>query len=294
MDGVLVIDKPQGITSHDVVVIARRALGESRIGHTGTLDPLATGVLALACGQATRLVSFLTASDKEYLAGIRFGLTTDSYDVTGKETDRSGAVPSRAVLVDVLESLRGDYLQPPPPVSAKRIEGRRAYALARAGTPTQPASVPVRVPCVELQSFEEGVATVRIVCSAGFYVRALAHAAGERAGTGACLQALRRVRSGDFTLSHAVTIEELQRAPGAATGRAITTDRLLPGMPAAALTPEGLERVSHGRDIGPEHVAGGWPERSPWVRLTTTQGLLRALAVPGSAPRALHPSVVLS
>src|SRR5678815_5909757 len=124
MDGVIVVDKPEGLTSHDVVSAARRLLGERRIGHTGTLDPLATGVLPLACGRATRLVRFLTASDKEYEATIRFGFTTDSYDVTGTETSRSGRTPGRTVVAAALAELTGDYLQMPPAFSAKKVAGR--------------------------------------------------------------------------------------------------------------------------------------------------------------------------
>src|SRR5688572_21411291 len=117
MDGVLVIDKPEGVTSHDVVAVARRCLGEQRIGHTGTLDPLATGVLPLACGRATRLVRFLTAADKDYDAVIRFGLSTDSYDITGTETSRSARTPSRAAVEEAVGSLRGTYDQMPPAFS---------------------------------------------------------------------------------------------------------------------------------------------------------------------------------
>src|SRR6267142_727225 len=135
MDGVLIIDKPEGLTSHDVVAAARRLLGEKRIGHTGTLDPLATGVLPLACGRATRLVRFLSASDKEYDATIVFGVTTDTLDVTGTETSRSGRTPSREALVEAIASLTGDYLQMPPAYSAKKVGGRRAYVLARRDEP---------------------------------------------------------------------------------------------------------------------------------------------------------------
>src|SRR5690349_13493075 len=131
MDGVLVIDKPEGITSHDVVAIARRALREKRIGHTGTLDPMATGVLPLAIGRATRLVRFLTASDKEYVATVRFGLTTDTYDITGTPTAVNEARPVREAVDQALACLRGEYLQVPPAYSAKKIGGTRAYALAR-------------------------------------------------------------------------------------------------------------------------------------------------------------------
>src|ERR687884_592890 len=125
MDGVLVVDKPEGVTSHDVVIAARRVLNEKRIGHTGTLDPLATGVLPLACGRATRLVRFLTASDKDYEAVVLFGVTTDTLDVTGEETSRSGAVPSRDSIMAALRSFEGGQMQVPPAYSAKKVAGRR-------------------------------------------------------------------------------------------------------------------------------------------------------------------------
>jgi tRNA pseudouridine55 synthase len=135
VNGVLIVDKPSGMTSHDVVAAARRALREKRIGHTGTLDPLATGVLPLACGIATRLVRFLSASDKEYHATIRFGLTTDTYDIAGVEQTRSGKVPAAADVERALTSLRGEYDQMPPAYSAKKVGGQRAYDLARRNEP---------------------------------------------------------------------------------------------------------------------------------------------------------------
>ena len=300
IDGVLVIDKPPGMTSHDVVVAARRLLAQPRIGHTGTLDPMATGVLPLACGLATRLVSFLTASDKEYIAEIRFGLTTDSYDVTGKATGGTGAFPDRATILDGLQVFSGDYLQAPPPISAKKIGGRRAYELARNGTPVQPAPVPVHVETLDLIASDGAVATVRVRCSAGFYVRALAHALGQRTGTGACLQSLRRVRSGDFTISNALPIEDLHSTPDKVASHTVPLDSLLPHLPTAVLTADGEIHVSHGRDIGPDQVLGAWlgsglesSGAASWVRLVSTTGCLLAMAQPGATPDVLHPSVVL-
>ncbi len=298
MDGVLVIDKPTGMTSHDVVAAVRRLLGERRIGHTGTLDPMATGVLPLAIGRATRLVSLLTASTKEYLAEVRFGLTTDSYDVTGEETSCTGLIPDAGTLDQALTHLSGSYLQPPPPVSAKKIAGRRAYDLARAGTPVQPASVPVTV-SLELLGFGGGVATLRVRSSPGFYVRSLAHALGEVAGTGACLQALRRVASGDFTLASAIGLDRLQDSRGVAPASLLPLEQLLPGVPAVVLTADGEQRVSHGRDVGAPHVQSGWA--AGWLdqgvpahaRLFSGQGQLLALAVPGELSGFLHPSAVL-
>src|SRR5688572_29978346 len=210
MDGVIVVDKPEGLTSHDVVSAARRLLGEKRIGHTGTLDPLATGVLALVCGRATRLVRFLSACDKEYEATIRFGLTTDTFDITGEETSRTGEAPRREALLQALGELTGEYLQMPPAYSAKKVGGRRAYDFARKAEAVELTAVPVRVSRAELTDFSGIRATVSLTCSAGFYVRSFAHELGIRVNTGACLEALRRTRSGEFHVAEALSLESLQ------------------------------------------------------------------------------------
>lgn len=291
MDGVLVVDKPQGLTSHDVVAAARRALGETRIGHTGTLDPLATGVLPLAIGRATRLVRFLTASDKDYDATIRFGVTTDSYDITGAETGRTDLVPSRDALLDAVRALTGEYLQLPPAFSAKKVEGRRAYRLARQDQPVALAPAPVRVARADLLEFTGVRARVALTSSAGFYVRAFAHSLGELTGAGACLEALRRTRSGDFTLDTAVSMDAL-RDPATASGRCVPLEALLPRFPAVTLTERGLAYVSHGRELAPDDYAPA-PQDPAWVRLFDTTGALVALATPGLTPGSLHPSVVL-
>jgi tRNA pseudouridine55 synthase len=293
IDGVLVVDKPSGITSHDVVASARRALGEPRIGHTGTLDPLATGVLPLACGRATRLVQFLTASDKEYDARIRVGLATDTYDVTGREVSRSDLRPSGDEVAAALRTFEGALLQAPPPFSAKRVGGRRAYDLAREDQAVQPPAAPVSLRRVELRAWADGVAVVGVVCSAGFYVRSLAHDLGVALGTGACLEALRRTRSGDFDLSQGVTLDVLVNDPPAARERALPLERLLPAFPAVSLTDEGRTWVSHGRELGARQALGPLPDGAAWVRLFGPEGTLVALGTPGTAPGSLHPSVVL-
>jgi tRNA pseudouridine55 synthase len=309
MDGVLVVDKPRGLTSHDVVAVARRCLKESRIGHTGTLDPLATGVLPLACGRATRLVRFLSSSDKDYDAVVRFGLTTDSYDVTGSEVSRSDKVPDRDAVEAALETLRGDQMQVPPAFSAKKVAGQRAYTLARRavkareieGATAPPVAlepVAVRLTTAELLDFTGSTARVAVSCSAGFYVRSFAHELGKRVGTGACLESLRRTRSGQFDLSGAVSLEALQRDPSTAERHAVPLDRLLLEFPGARLTEEGRIRVSHGQDVHDAHV---WPEdtacletpASQWVRLLDGGGRLLALGTAVRGPRALHPAVVL-
>lgn len=288
MDGVIVIDKPRDLTSHDVVAAARRMLGERRIGHTGTLDPLATGVLPLACGRATRLVRFLTASDKDYDATIRFGLTTDSYDVTGTETTRSGLRPDADAVTRALAALTGSYLQMPPAFSAKKVGGRRAYAMAREATPVQLTPAPVTVTRADLLELTDAVARVRLTCSAGFYVRTFAHSLGELVQTGACLQELRRTRSGDFSIDEAIDLETLSRGGKTAAEAVIPLDRLLPAYPLITLTDEARNRVSHGQEVD-----GGPNGGSEWVRLTDGEGHLVALARPGSRPGSLHPAVVL-
>jgi tRNA pseudouridine55 synthase len=285
MDGVLVVDKPQGITSHDVVAVVRRSLRERRIGHTGTLDPLATGVLPLACGRATRLVRFLAASDKDYRAGIRFGIATDTYDITGAPTARSETLPTRDAIESALDAFGGEYEQMPPAYSAKKIGGTRAYELARQQATVELKAVRVRVPRLELIDFTGETAIVELTCSAGFYVRSLAHELGLAVGSPACLETLRRTRSGEFGLNRAVTLEQLQD-DAAVAGGMFAVDTLLGGFPMVTVSDEGRRRVSHGQEVP------GGPE-APWVRLVDREGQLIAVAAPGSTPGALHPSVVL-
>ncbi len=300
MDGVLVVDKPEGLTSHDVVAVARRVLGEKRVGHTGTLDPLATGVLPLACGRATRLVRFLTASDKEYDATMLFGVTTDTLDVTGTETSRSSMAPARDAVLEALAALTGEYMQMPPAYSAKKVGGRRAYDLARRDEPVTLTAAPVRVSRLELLEFGDDRCRVSLTCSAGFYVRSLVRDVGERCGTGASLEALRRTRSGDFTLDEALPFDALtpsdpsaKAGPDAAT-LLIPMDKLLSGFPAVTVTSEGLVRVSHGQQVRASDLVGSAPSgAAEWVRLLDGSGALVGLGTPGTASGLLHPEVVL-
>ena len=306
MDGVLVVDKPEGVTSHDVVIAARRVLNEKRIGHTGTLDPLATGVLPLACGRATRLVRFLTASDKDYEAEILFGVTTDTLDVTGEEVTRTGAAPSRDDVARALATFLGEQMQVPPAYSAKKVGGRRAYDLARNEEPVELAPARVRVERLDLLDFGHDRCRISLTCSAGFYVRSLVRDLGERCGTGACLAALRRTRSGDFTLDEAIDLDSLVRRrvdPSDSGSRipdpsletlVIPMERLLPGFPAVTVTAEGLTRVSHGQQVRPSDLAAGSAEtRAEWVRVLDPGGALVALGTPQTASGVLHPEVVL-
>ena len=303
MDGALNLDKPKGISSHDAVAAARRLLREKRIGHAGTLDPMATGVLVLLCGRATRLSRFIMASDKTYEARILFGLTTDTYDTTGDVTSESSApLPSMADVERALSPLRGSYLQEPPAFSAKKVEGRRAYDLARRQQAVELQPVPVTVSRIQITAFEGRHLTVVLTCSAGFYVRSFTHSLGQLVGTGACLEELRRTRSGDFPIEDAVSLADAAAAEDLAS-RLVPMDHLLKALPARAVTAEGRQRVAHGRELTAAQLfepAGSGVEsgRSTettsaggWVRLLDSEG--RLIALGRTTGTTLHPSIVL-
>jgi tRNA pseudouridine55 synthase len=295
IDGVLVINKPVGPSSHDVVQVARRSLGISRVGHTGTLDPRASGVLPLVLGQATRLAQHLTASEKEYEAVVRFGVVTDTYDSAGDVLDSSGAVPARGDLETVLQRFRGTYEQTPPAYSAKMVGGERAYVLARRGTPILSPAVTVTVGALDLVDYAPPHARLRVRCSAGFYVRSLAHEVGHALGTGAILDALVRTEAAGFRIEEAVSFQQLVTAPRLdlrLLARPMHT--LLTGWPSATLTAEGVQWARHGRDLGPRQLVAPLGEVPERVRLLGTDGRLVGLADRGNLPGFLHPAVVFS
>jgi len=209
MDGILIIDKPAGITSHDVVARARRILKTKRVGHTGTLDPFATGVMVILVGKATRLAQFLDKDEKEYEADIRFGFETDTGDLTGSpKSEVQSSKPVSAEDVErVLPQFRGEIMQTPPMYSAKKIDGKKLYELARKGVEVERKAVSVTITRLELVG--EGPVRIRVACSAGTYIRTLAEDIGKAVGVGAHLTALRRVRAGDFHIDDAMTLEEL-------------------------------------------------------------------------------------
>jgi tRNA pseudouridine55 synthase len=292
MNGVLVIDKPAGPTSHDVVARVRRAIRLRRVGHTGTLDPLATGVLPLVVGRATRLAQFLSADEKEYVADLRFGTATPSYDAeAGRIADTTAAVEAD-VLRRLLDDFRGTYWQTPPPFSAKKVGGTPAYRLARAAKPVELKPVRVTVRVLELLSCADGRASLRIVCSSGFYVRSLAHEIGKRIGCGAYLEGLRRTRAGEFTLDHAATLEQLETEGVDAVSHLIPMSALLTLLPPVVVNERGARRAAHGNALAPEDLS----EASAWsaarVRVLDAEGTLLGIAEP-VAGGLLHPVVVL-
>lgn len=298
MNGVLVIDKPEGPTSHDVVACLRRATGVKRVGHTGTLDPIASGVLALVFGRATRLAQFLTNTEKEYDAQIKLGLETDTYDVTGKPSGEGAGGRrleplNRRHVEEALHEFRGSYLQRAPPFSAKKIDGVRAYQLARRGTPVLPAASPVSVSCLELTNVRQDLLTLRLTCSSGFYVRSLAHDIGKRLGTGACLQALRRLRSGEFSIDQAVSLDAIERDSALALERLLPMSNILWALPGVTLTGDGARRAARGNAVGQEHLLGPAVLSAARVRLLDPDGQLIAIAEPMREPGLLHPAVVV-
>lgn len=294
IDGVLVVNKPIGPTSHDIVACARRAFRISRVGHTGTLDPHAAGVLPLVLGKATRLAQFLTGREKEYVATVRFGRTTNTYDAAGTVLTDNGPLPSRVALEQALDAFRGTFEQLPPPHSAKKIDGTRAYELARANKPVELRPVRVHVSALDLLDVQDAVARLRVECSAGFYVRSLAYDLGAALGSGGMLEALLRTRSGAFELSDAVDLSVVtpERAQDALAAL-VPMEELLPELPAARLTADGARRARHGQTLGPGDVEGALLHAIELVRLLDPEGRLLGLARGGAAAGILHPSVIL-
>jgi tRNA pseudouridine55 synthase len=317
MDGLLIVDKPEGPTSHDVVNRVRCALGERRIGHTGTLDPAATGVLALVLGRATRLAQFLSGSEKSYEAAVRFGFATDTGDAQGQAivgVDPPRAMPTREAIDAALNSFRGTFLQQPPAFSAKKIAGTRSHRLARArsrgiavvdrigapepsGLPHVLAPVRVTAHAIEIVKLEGDTATLRLDCSAGFYVRALAHDLGEQLGVGAHLIRLRRTRVGEFGIADALAIDTVEQQPERARAAMIGLADMLPRFPKIALTAAGVRRAINGCALGPADMDRGGPEGnavsdSP-VQLIDPAGALVGIARSKERSGLLYPSVIL-
>jgi tRNA pseudouridine55 synthase len=327
-DGLLVIDKPSGPSSHDVVARMRRVLGERRIGHTGTLDPLATGVLPLVVGKATRLARFMNTGGKSYQAVVRLGLSTDTADAEGAPigSPHTGTLPSREAIDRALDAFRGTFLQQPPAFSAKKIGGERSYRVARrtrqlfstgAGAPPParafadaappgtawPQALPAEVTVhrLDVVALEKDVLTLALDCSAGFYVRSLAHDLGQALGTGAHLERLRRTWSGGFGLDRALALAEAEADRERARAAVIPLAAMLPELRSVVLTPEGVRHAVQGRELGPGDLTGdrtgdvglGIWDLGCHVRMLDPAGALVGVAEPSKIPGLLHPFVVL-
>jgi len=297
--GALLVDKPGRVTSHDVVASVRRLARQRRCGHTGTLDPFATGLLVICLGKATRLARFVSGASKSYLATVRFGFSTDTYDRTGEVIGaRTDSSPDWTELEAALGGFRGVQEQLPPLFSAKRIDGKRSHRLARAGVEVQPAPAMVEVLELALVDFEPPRARLSLSVTSGTYVRSLAHDLGERLGFGAHLEELRRTRIGPFTVEEASTLETLS---GLAFQRRLHESLLSPAdllreLPRVDVSDDAVKLIVHGRDV-PE---GGWepPESGLQVlagplRVCDEKGDLVSVATFYEPTRALRPLIVV-
>lgn len=303
-EGVLIIDKPVGWTSHDVVGKMRKILRTKRIGHTGTLDPFATGVLVILVGKTTRLAQFLDKDRKEYEAEIAFGFETDTGDRTGSvkcEAQSSKSI-SAEDLENVLPSFRGEIWQTPPMYSAKKIEGKKLYELARKGIEIEREAVKVSIYNLEIINDEDRAANnlkleasnlkLKVECSAGTYIRTLAEDIGKKLGTGAHLAELRRTRAGKFDISKAVTLEQLEKlvSENRLDEISISMNEAVSHLPQISLSDAEIEKTRNGLKLKRENFAAKNGEN---VRMTDENENLLAVGIFSEAEKTIQPKIVL-
>lgn len=290
MNGLLVLDKPSGLTSHDVVAIVRRATGEKSIGHLGTLDPMATGVLPLLLGKYTRLAQFFGQAEKYYEGSIRFGFATDTFDAEGTAAgDPQPLTSSFEELRELSCRFHGEIDQVPPVYSAKKINGVAAHKLARAGVEVAVKPARITIHDFKLLELQGDVATFEMHVSAGGYVRSVAHELGQLAGCGAHLASLRRTRAGLFTLKESVTVDQLKQASGPEEIAALLPHprTLLPEMPSVTVDEQMAGRLRNGMQVNlPEF------SQAPLVKVFTSPTDLLAI-VRRVAGTLMQPIVVM-
>jgi tRNA pseudouridine55 synthase len=289
----MVVDKPAGWTSHDVVNKARRFAGTRKVGHLGTLDPMATGVLPLLIGRATRLAQFFGKADKVYEGTIHFGYSTDTYDAEGTPTSESKQVDlDRATIESLLAAFQGKIQQTPPPVSAKKIQGMPAYKLARRNIEVKLEPVEVEVHSIEMLRCEGNEIDVRVHCGSGTYLRSIAHDLGRALGTGAFLKQLRRTASGGFDLQMSRTLDELAvlAEQGHTSEALIPAADLLPEFPSEHVDAATAGFIRQGRDfrVSPFRVAAA----ARYVKAVSQEGELLAIGE-AKLPNLYHPILVL-
>ena len=251
MNGILLVDKEQDWTSNDVVAKLKGVLHERRIGHSGTLDPMATGLLVVFVGRATRAVEFAESHAKRYLAGLRLGISTDTQDITGRELKRGDGSVTRDELLTVLDEFKGEISQIPPMYSAIKLNGQKLYDIARRGGEVERKPRTVTISALELLGQEEGDWQLDIRCSKGTYIRTLCHDIGERLGCGGCMSSLRRVQAGDFRVENAHTIGQIQQAAdeGRAESLLLPTDSLFREYPSLRASGTAEQRLRCGNRI---------------------------------------------
>lgn len=294
MNGLLIIDKPAGITSHDVVARVRRALKTKRVGHTGTLDPFATGVMVVLVGKATRLAQFLDKDEKEYEAVVKFGFETDTGDNTGQRTADSALqaeeIAERLENIDwesVLQKFRGSIEQIPPMYSAKKVEGKKLYELARQGVEIE--RKPVTVNIAKLELIDSALRTphsavLRVACSAGTYIRTLAEEIGREIGVGAHLTALRRTRAGRFSIDEATRLDEVSEADLRPVEQAVEH------LPEFVLREDRVAKTFNG--MSTRDLSGTFTEGQQ-IRMTSPTGELIAIGNYDDSEKVVQPKVVL-
>lgn len=281
MNGLLIIDKPAGMTSHDVVNRLRKITGERSIGHLGTLDPMATGVLPLLLGKFTRLAQYFSSDEKSYSGRIRFGFATDTFDAEGQPAgpDRWSEFVAEMMIERIRQAaaqFQGEMDQLPPPFSAKKIDGTPAYKLAREGKPVELKTARVRIASLEIAALEGAEATFAMRISAGGYVRSVAHELGKSLGCGAHLSALRRTQAGGFPVEQARTLQELQAIAGdsaAIEEMCIHPRNLLPEMPGVVGDSHSLNRLRNGAQANLAEFS-----QAPMVKVFAGQRELVAIA----------------
>jgi tRNA pseudouridine55 synthase len=292
MNGLVLIDKPSGCTSHDVVNRWRRLAKTKRTGHLGTLDPMATGLLNLVTGNATRLAQFFNHDEKTYEASITFGATSDTYDAEGQVEPTGIPLPDFADVEAVLKHFQGRIVQTPPPVSAKKINGVPAYKLARQHIAVELKPVGVEIRKLQIQGYEAGCLKAEITCSTGTYIRGIAHDLGQMLGCGAILSALRRTKVGDYSVTDAFSVEAIAALAEAGTldSAVIATSRMLPAIPAEYFDESVEVQIRQGRDFRTSPFVV--PPGTPLVRAISRNGDLIAIGQL-KIPNLYHPGTVL-
>lgn len=300
MDGILIIDKPAGITSHDVVARVRRILQTKRVGHTGTLDPFATGVMVILIGQATRLAQFLDKDEKEYEALVRFGFETDTGDLTGVRSAECGMrneeITARLASTDwndIFKKFRGEIRQVPPMYSAKKIDGKKLYEHARKGETIERKSITVTIH--SLEQIESALRTphstlrIRVACSAGTYIRTLAEDIGRKVGVGAHLAELRRTRAGKFGIEQSITLESLEKLEDKQSVF-IPMEEAVSHLTAFTLNPDRVAKTQSGMStrVFEEQFVAGQP-----IRMIDEDGKLIAIGAYDESENSVRPKVVL-
>ena len=273
MDGILVINKEKGYTSHDVVAKLRGILHMKKIGHTGTLDPQAEGVLPVALGKGTRLVEFLTEKEKTYEAGLRLGVTTDTQDFTGSVLEEMPVDVTEEEVRQVIKEFLGDQMQIPPMYSALKVNGRKLYELAREGKEIERKARPVHFYEIDVLEMNLPCLTIRVRCSKGTYIRTLCHDIGQRLGCGGMMESLVRTKAGNYTLEDSLTLDEVEECVknGTIESYVIRVEDVLKDYPAVLCRKPADRLLENGNPV-PESLMEG-SRKEGWIRMCTSEGV---------------------